>query len=43
MKTLLNHCQDALLAYRIATELDFQDIARELLESEAGAYLRDVA
>ncbi|XP_072050240.1 spatacsin-like [Amphiura filiformis] len=43
MKTLLGHCQDVLMAYKIATELDFQDIARGLLEGEAGAYLRDVA
>ena len=43
MKTLLAYCQDVLIAYKIAIELGFQDVARELLEGEAGVYLRDVA
>ncbi|XP_038076708.1 spatacsin-like [Patiria miniata] len=43
MKKLLGYCDDVLTAYKIATELSFQDIALSLLESDAGAYLKDVA
>ncbi|XP_022104683.1 spatacsin-like isoform X2 [Acanthaster planci] len=43
MKKLLSHCEEVLTAYKIATELSFQDVAMRLLEGDAGAYLKDVA
>ena len=43
MKKLLQHCEEVVTSYRIATELGFQDVTLALLEGEAGSYLKDVA
>ena len=43
MKKFLSYCSEVLTAYKIATELGFQDLAVNLLEGEAGSYLKDVA
>ncbi|XP_033120551.1 spatacsin-like [Anneissia japonica] len=42
MERLLSYCKELKTAYDIATELNFQDIAMDMLKGEGGSYLRDV-
>ncbi|XP_072167354.1 spatacsin-like [Diadema setosum] len=43
MQRFLGHCPDVLTTYRIANQLEFKDMALNLLKGDAGAYLTDVA
>ena len=41
MKKLLSHCHDVQITYRLANDLGLTDLVRDLLKSDAGAYLKD--
>ncbi|XP_071954480.1 spatacsin-like isoform X2 [Antedon mediterranea] len=42
MKRLVGYCRDLKTAYDMATELNFQDIAMDMLKGDGGSYLRDI-
>lgn len=42
MKKLLDHCTDITVSYKVANDLGLSDYTRDLIKSDAGAYLKDV-
>ena len=42
LKKLLSYVTEARIRYRLATDLNFRDVASSILEGDGGSYLRDI-